>query len=140
MSSQSAALRAINAVVWFLWPITVLAASETFGATFRDVSIAAWLVVVLLAGVSGLVALLQRLKTTELTANWRIYILAHMTGAELTGIVTFFGCEALNVNDFLQAACIALASFGGAAVMDKWAASFSERVAAGIAAAQGEKK
>lgn len=137
--NNNVAIRAINGVVWCLWPVTVLAATETFGATFRQISFAAWIVVVLLSGVSGLVALLQRLKNSELTGNWRIFVIAHMAGAELTGAVTFFGCEALDTNDFLQAALIALASFGGAAVMDKWAAAFADRVSAGIAAAANPK-
>lgn len=130
--NNNTAIRAISAVVWCLWPLTVLAATETFGATFRQISFAAWIVVVLLSGVSGLVALLQRLKNADLGTNWRIFVLAHMAGAELTGAVTFFGCEAIDANDFLQAALIALASFGGAAAMDKWASAFIDRVTGDI--------
>lgn len=99
-----------------------------------------WMATLLLSVFSGLVALLQRIKASQEAAIKRtlglphnaddiicvsglLYTGAHMLGAVFAGMVTFLASEAQHVltNGYAVAAAIALASYGGAKVAEKWA-------------------
>lgn len=139
----------VRAVVLLLWPLSTLAASESLGATLGAVTLADWLSVVMLSAVSGLVALLHRMRrsmeaealrqagqpVTEADRqliDWRVFALCHMSGAMLVGFIAFALCEALDINNYLEAACIALASWGGAKFADRWADGLSDRISTAI--------
>lgn len=139
----------VRAVVLALWPLTTLAAGESLGATLGAVTLADWLSLSILSTVSGLVALLHRVRrsfeaeaqrsagqpVTEADRqliDWRIFALCHMTAAVLVGFIAFALCEALDINNYLEAAAIALASWGGAKFADRWADGLSDRVSGAI--------
>lgn len=137
----------IRAVVLLLWPISGYCASESLGTTLGAITFADWLSLVMLSGVSGLVALLHRVRRNLEAAaldevgkesnqgdrqliSWKVFAVAHMTGAMFVGAMSFLLCEALGdafqMNNYLEAAVIALCSWSGAKVADKWADQVSE--------------
>ncbi|MGV8823956.1 phage holin family protein [Methylibium petroleiphilum] len=139
----------VRAVILVLWPITTWAAGESLGTTLGAVTLADWLSLVILSTVSGLVALLHRVRRSfEAEAlrqagqpaaeadrqliDWRIFATCHMSGAILVGFIVFALCEALDINNYLEAACIALASWGGAKFADRWADGLSDRISSAI--------
>ena len=124
---------ALYAIALSLWPVTTLAAGVTMSAitisdTLLSVPILAVLIVVLLSLMSGVVSLLQRLKEDDNIHNWKIYLFAHMLGAVLVGYVTFFISESYNLNDYFEAACISVCSFGGSKFMDRVIDAFGDKV------------
>lgn len=149
------ALLVLRALVLALWPITVLAAGESLGATLGAVTVADWLSLAVLSGVSGLVALLHRVRRSFEAAalaapgapitderqliDWRLFAAAHMAGAMFVGVLAFLLCEAADINSFLEAAGIALASWSGAKLADRWADAFGDRVS-GLIGTRGEQQ
>jgi hypothetical protein len=103
-------------------------AEITISETLMKIPILAVLIVVLLSLMSGIVSLLQRLKEDDNIHNWKVYLLAHMMGAVMVGYITFFVSESYNVNDYLEAACISICSFGGSKFMDRVVDAFGDKV------------
>lgn len=120
-------LMAIKLIVYALWPTTVWAASITLGDTMRGVPLLAWLMVLIVSTLSGLAALLNRIKT-DMPPRLGLYITAHMAGSLLAGLLAFLVGEQADLADMTEAVSIALAAYAGAALMDKWAARFTEKV------------
>lgn len=129
-------LRAIKAVVYTLWPATTWAAQITLGTTLATVPALAWLMVFILSTVSGLAALLNRLKT-DTPEHLKTYVAAHMLGSWVSGVLMFFVMEAADVADFSEAVGIALAAYAGARLMDRWADAFVTKVAGDKPSGQG---
>lgn len=145
------ALTMLRVVVFSLWPITTLAASQSLGDAMYGITLRDWISLFLLTSVSGLVALLTRVrKSLEAAAvaardpmammgdlqliPWWFFALIHMLGAMFVGGLAFFVCEWLDFNSYLEAPIIALASWQGAKNVDKWADSLSDGVAGKIGA------
>lgn len=130
------------------WPITVLAASQSLGLAMASVSFLDWMALLLLSFMSGLVALLTRVRTSlEVAAAnatleragkapadnpaailipWYVFAGVHMIGSIFAGMLCFFACEWLDWNSFLEAIAIALASYSGAKWADRLADGFSD--------------
>ena len=124
------ALRAVQLVVYLLWAPTAWATSITLGSSLAAIPPLAWLMVVILSTVSGLAALLNRLKV-DTPPRLGFFLAAHMIGCWLAGILIFFAAEALsppNTHDFLKIIAIVLGSYGGAQLMDRWANAFTDHV------------
>jgi len=153
---RSDAVAMIRTLVLLLWPITALAAAQSLGATLSGVTFADWFSLLTLSFVSGLVALLHRVrKSLEAAARvstgevvdmsdrqlipWWLFALCHMAGAMFIGVLAFFVCEWLDFNSHLEALCIALASWSGAKLADRWADAFSDGLAARVGAVFGKQ-
>lgn len=139
------ALDVMRLIVLLLWPISALAASQSLGAALGDVTLADWLSLVVLSTVSGLVALLQRVRASVEAAvhaaagreardadrvliDWRLFAAAHMSGALFAGAMAFLLASAVELNAHLAAAVIALASWSGAKLADKWADAVGDKL------------
>ena len=119
------AVAMLRACTLTLWPIATWAAGESLGATLGAVTLADWLSLFLLSGVSGLVALLHRVRRSLEAAamneqgaerqliSWWLFALCHMAGAIFVGAVAFMLCEAGDLNNYFEAAVIALSSWRG---------------------------
>lgn len=124
--------------------MSALAAGGSLGSTLGAVTPADWVSIVLLSVVSGLVALLHRVRRSfeydalvqagraadvadQQLIDWRIFAAVHMAGAVFVGFVAFLLGSWMEINSYLQAAFIALSSWGGAKVADRWADTLSER-------------
>ena len=153
-------IQAVTVVLWLLWPLTTFAAGVTLGQTLASVPLNAWVSVLVLSVVSGLMALLQRmthvtqieahmsslaghldstnielyhelsqeLERIRLPQGWRVFVTWHMAGAVLMGSLIFFVIEATDLNDFVEAAAIALGAYGGARLFDRASKAFGARV------------
>lgn len=125
------ALRAVQLVVYLLWAPTAWATNITLGSTLVGVPPLAWLMVIILSTVSGLAALLNRLKV-DTPPRLAFFLSAHMVGCWLAGILIFLASEVMSppgTHDFIKIIAIVLGSYGGAQLMDRWAAAFSDHVA-----------
>lgn len=137
------ALVMLRTVVFCLWPVTTLAAGQSLGDALYGVGFKDWIALLLLTNVSGLVALLTRVRRSlEAAAKqaagqsvdqadrqlipWWFFALIHMLGAMFVGACTFFIGEWLDLNSYLEALAIALTSWGGAKYVDKWADALSD--------------
>jgi len=109
--------------VWLMWPITAWATSITLGSTLASVPLLAWLMVLLLSTVSGLAALLNRLKV-EAPARPAVFMASHMLGSWVAGVLVFLGAEAVDAHDLAEAVAIGLAAYAGAKLMDQWSEKF----------------
>lgn len=128
----------IVSAIGLLWPATVLAASALDQA-MASITPREWLATLLLSVFAGLVALFQRIKASQEAAVKRamgepyspadiigvsvwLYAVSHMSGAVLVGAVTFFSAQPVLTNGYAIAAAIAMASYGGARIAEKWGA------------------
>jgi hypothetical protein len=110
-----------------LWPATTWAASVTLSQTINSVPASAWVIVFVLATVSGLVSLLQRLKDemmkpegeTQIRRAWKWFTAAHLAGALFMGLLSFLIAEAFDLKDYWEAIFIALMSWAGARAVDR---------------------
>ena len=122
-------LTAVYAFLTILWPAVAVAAANTFESTVLGVGWVSWLVVVVLSTLSGLTALLNRVRTeiAEAEANGthipplRVFIASNMLGSLLAGLFMFFICEHWDAPGFLEAAAIIGASYGGARFIERTA-------------------
>ena len=136
-----------------------VAATESLGQTLGKVTGEDWIAVLVLSGMSGLFALLNRLRRSmEASAlaaqtvgvaadssqqqliDWRVFAAAQLTGAFFVGAMLFLLCEAADANNYLEAAVIALGSWSGAKLADRMADSVSDGVVRRINQAFGEDK
>lgn len=142
-------------LVLVLWPLSALAAADSLGATMGAIELRDWASVLVLAGVSGAVALLHRIRRSfeaaaiaaasgapvdldaHVLIDWRLFVGSQMAAALFAGLIAFFLGEAAGMNNFLEAAGIALASWSGAKAVDLWAEGFRGRVAAFMAGGNG---
>ena len=132
-------LLAIKAVVYTLWPATTWAAQITLGETLATVPALAWLMVFILSTVSGLAALLNRLKT-DTPDNLKTFVAAHMLGSWLSGALVFFALEAADLADFSEAVGIALAAYAGARLMERWANTFVNKMSGSVQTTQEQQQ
>lgn len=147
-------LKVLRAVVLLVWPLATLAAGNSLGSELGAVTAADWVSLLLLASVSGLVALLHRVRRSfeavaraqagrptdeadEQLLPWWLFALCHMAGAMFVGLLAFLLCEGFGINNYIEAAAIALASWQGAKLADKWADNFGDGIGDRIAAAFG---
>lgn len=126
MTRNTTVLSCLKLIIYLLWPTTAWATGITLGTTLTEVPLLAWLMVIILSAVSGLAALLNRIKV-DTPVNLTVFVLAHMLGSIVAGVVTFFLSEGADLPDMAEAPAIALAAYAGAALMDKWAARFVEK-------------
>lgn len=126
----------VYAIALLLWPMVTWAASVTLSSTINDIPASAWVIVLILSAVSGVVSLLQRLKDeimkpageTRIYSAWRWFTAAHLIGALFTGLVTFLLAEALNIDDLIESVSIAIMAYAGGRAMD----SLADGISAGL--------
>ena len=155
MASIKSAIDALKVfqvlLVFGLWPLTgaTLASSIGLGATMNQVHLADWLWLTVLAGVSGIISLLHRVRSlleeaaaalgdapptstdpsrNARLAGWKMFAACHMTGALFVGAVVFFLLESIPTNPMIEAPAIAVCSWAGAKVADTWASAFGDRI------------
>lgn len=116
-------LIALKLCVWSMWPVTAWATSITLGSTLTEVPLLAWLMVLILSSVSGTAALLNRLKTED-PERPVTFVISHMVGSLLAGVLAFLAAEAIDTNDLAEALAIGLAAYAGAKLIDAWADRF----------------
>jgi hypothetical protein len=92
-----------------------------------SVPLLAWLAVILLSSISGLAALLSRLKE-ETPKALPTFVAAHMLGSLLAGMIAFFGAEASDQHDLIEAIIIALFAYAGAKLVDLLASKVMKRI------------
>ena len=138
-------------LVLFIWPLTgaAVAASPGLGAAMNMIQPADWFWLFALSGISGLVSLLHRVRSMleEAAAalgkeppnstdpsggsrgvGWRMFAACHMTGAMFVGPVVFFLLESVHTNPMLEVPAIAVCSWAGSKVADKWVSAFGDRI------------
>lgn len=120
-------LVAIQAIIYTLWPSTIWAAQITLGSSVAAVPALAWLMVFILSTVSSLAALLSKLRT-ETPPRLGMFVAAHVLGSWVAGVLLFFVGEAFDMHDFLEVGVIALGSYAGAQLMDRWAVALTNRI------------
>lgn len=103
--------------IYMLWPTCAWATGVTLGETLATVPFLAWVMVFMLSTISGLAALLNRLKD-ETPAKPRLFIAAHMLGSVVAGLLIFFSLTGTGVGDFAIAAAISTAAYAGARFLD----------------------
>ena len=159
MNENMHKIAVLRAIALCMWPVTGYAASQSLGATLGAVSAADWISLMLLSGASGLVALLHRvqrqLEAAELHRlgmpsngekmlhiSWKFFATCHMAGAFFMGSLGFFICEAAGdfINNYMEAALIALISWSGAKFVDKYADRLSEGALSKIAGVFGKRE
>jgi LydA holin phage, holin superfamily III len=123
-------LWALKCVIYLLWPATAWATQITLGTTLMAVPALAWLMVFILATVSGLAALLNTLKT-GLPKNWLVFVASHMAGSWLAGLLLFFAMEQVDADDLPEAITIALGAYAGARLIDRWSDMLVKKVTPG---------
>lgn len=118
-----------------VWPVTTYAASVTLSRTFQEVPASAWLVVVVLALVSGLVSLLERFKSElmrddgeTVRKHWRWFVCAHLVGAIFMGLLSFLFAEAADIRGFYESLFIAALSYSGARATERMADGLTDGV------------
>lgn len=114
---------ALKCIVYLMWPVSAYATGITLGTTMASVPSLAWVMVLLLSTISGLAALLSRLREETPTRVF-VFVMAHMLGSILAGMLVFFACEGAELNDFVEAVSIGLAAYAGAKLMDRWSDKF----------------
>ena len=107
-------------VIFCVWPATCFATAVTLHDSLRGVPGLAWAAVLIMSTVSGLTALLNRLRDIA-PPRPKLYMASYMLGSVVAGVVMFFICESGDVNDFAEAVAIGVAAYAGAALMDKLA-------------------
>lgn len=127
-----------------LWPVVTYASGESLGQTLGAIKAADWLAVIALSGISGAVALLQRVRKSieakaleaaghafdashKLLVDMRFYALCHMAASFVVGFIAFLLCEHHDVNAHMEALMIAGCAWGGAKIADKWGDDLAER-------------
>ena len=157
MNNVTQLIRMVRWAVLLVWPMTTWAAANTIGSVLGAVTASDWVSVFILTFVSGLVALLHRVrKSLEAAAAaahgaqassedqqlipWRWFAVCHMTGAMFVGIVTFFVCSSFGVEPYSEAAIISLLSWTGAKLADRAAGALSDSVLARLSSMVGAGK
>lgn len=157
--SAADAIAMMQTSIVAMWPFSVLAASQSLGTAMASVSFLDWMALLSLSFISGLVALLTRVRTSleAAAANaaaeraglpitqipgvilipWYVFAGVHMAGSVFAGIICFFACEWLDWNSFLEAIAIALAAYSGAKGMDRLADGFSDAFVTRLSAVFG---
>lgn len=135
-------LHAAQLVVLFMWPMAALAAADSLSRAFTSHSSADWIALMLLATVSGLVALLNRIRKSleaetlekvgkkfeeqdRLILSWKVFAGFHMMGSYMAGFIAFMLGEHFGLDSYLHALIIAFFAWMGAAVIDRMAAESS---------------
>lgn len=135
-------LHTAQLVVMCMWPMTAFAAADSLSRVFTTHSTADWVALILLATVSGLVALLNRIRKNlevetlekhgkafdehdRLILSWKVFAGFHMTGSYMAGFIAFMLGEHFGVDGYLHALIIAFFAWMGAAVIDRMAAESS---------------
>lgn len=125
-------LGAVQAVTWLLWSNVAYAAQVTLSGSLTNVPAAAWMMVFILSTVSSLAALLSRLKI-DTPPRVGLFVASHVLGSWMAGLLCFLAVEAVGdtyvIHDFVEVILIALASYGGAQLMDRASTAFTNRVA-----------
>lgn len=107
----------LKVVIYLLWPTCAWATGVTLGETLATVPALAWTMVFMLSTISGLAALLNRLKD-DTPKKLRLFVTSHMLGSALAGLLIFFMSTGAGVADFYQAGLIATAAYAGAKFLD----------------------
>jgi hypothetical protein len=123
-------------VALLMWPAVTWAAAVTLGNTLNSIPPSALMIIFVLATVSGIVSLLQRLKDemmkpegeTQIRRAWRWFAVAHLSGALFVGMIAFMIAEAANIKDFYEAVFIAVLAYAGARAMDRMADGVTDGV------------
>lgn len=121
-------LQAVQLVVYALWPVTTFAAQITLGESVVAVPGLAWAIIFILSTVSSLAALLNRLKI-DTPPRLPIFVASHVLGSWLAGVLMFFVGTAMDLHNFFVVGAIAIGSYAGAQLMDRWSQAFTNRVA-----------
>lgn len=142
-------IRTLHVIALILWPLSAAAAAGSLGSTLASHTFMDWASVGLLSTVSGLVALLSRVKknmeaaileaagepyekTDKLLLSWQRFAVFHMAGCYMAGFLGFFLGEHLGWDGYLHAIGISVFAWLGAALLDAMAGQGS-RIAENIA-------
>lgn len=132
------AIRTLHAIVLILWPLSAAAAAGSLGSTLASHSFLDWASVGLLSTVSGLVALLTRIKknmeaaileaagepyekSDKILLRWQVFAVYHMAGCYMAGFLGFFFGEYLDWDGYMHAIAISLFAWLGATLLDAMA-------------------
>lgn len=120
--------RYLQTILLWLWAPSAYATTVTLGTSLASVPALAWALVCVLSSVSGLAALLNRIKDLQ-PARPALFMAAHMLGSMLAGALTFLALQGFGgVNDFLQTVVISVAAYAGATLLDSAADTLNARV------------
>lgn len=118
----------LKTIVLCLWAPSAYATSVTLGSSLAGVPLLAWALVSVLSTVSGLAALLNKLKNGQ-PERTGLFIASHMLGSMLAGALTFLTLSGFGgINDFLQTVIISIGAYAGATLLDSAADTLSSRV------------
>jgi hypothetical protein len=116
--------RALYAALGLIWPISVLAANQTFGAAMAQIDMLGVLMTLMLASLSGLTALLSHMKKDyeahgKIDRLW-LYVASKMAGSNLAGLlVYFYAPEKYGLSPGGTATTIIVAAFGGTWLLER---------------------
>lgn len=118
--------------MWILWPISALAATETFGTGLSALSVLSILMALLISSLSGLTALLHHMKQDlekhGSIKNLGLYISSKMLGSNLAGLAMFFWTES-RFEANTQAGLVIIAAFGGTWFLERVLIHLTDKVA-----------
>jgi predicted membrane-bound spermidine synthase len=122
----------INVALWVLWPISAVAATQSFGENISGLNLLSILMTMMISSLSGLTALLhhmkQDLERNGTIKNLGLYISSKMLGSNVAGLAMLFWTEG-GFNPNTQAGLIIIAAFGGTWFLERVLAHLIDKVA-----------
>lgn len=122
----------LNVAAWILWPLSAVAATQSFGASLSGLSVLSILMALMISSLSGLTALLHHMKQDlerhgEIK-NLGLYISSKMFGSNTAGLMTLFWTES-RFDPNIQAGLVIVAAFGGTWFLERVLLHFADKVA-----------
>lgn len=150
------AFAVIRFLTVLLWPFSVWASGATLGSVMTGHSASDWGALFLLTTVSGLVALLNRVRKSmeadalmklglpfnqedKMLLGWKWFAVFHMAGSYILGLVVFMIAEHQDWDSYVEALGITLAAWIGAKGMDILAGAWTDRLQGLVSALGGAK-
>lgn len=108
----------------------VVAVKSTLSGALLSVGWLDWAAMAIVSLSFGLVSLLQRFKRAEAGDHYVIFVLAHMGGSLISGVIVYLVSRAMvdNPDGFAQALAIGAAGWGGSSFADMWAEKWNKKV------------
>jgi hypothetical protein len=114
-----------------MWSATAYAATHAdvaFGADLANIPAIAYMITVILSGIGGVAATLQRLSSAPDLSRWKLEVSRDLVCSIAAGLVTFFFCEALKWGSASEAGAITIAGYGSSKVLDIFLSKFTQKV------------
>ena len=139
------AFSVLQFMILLMWPMSVWAAGATLGNLFSAHSAADWGAVMLITTISGMVALMTRIRKSmeadakeklgqpfeaqdKMLLDWRTFAIFHMVGSYAAGLTMFMIAEHLEWDSYVEALAITAVAWVGAQFMDKLAGEGTNRI------------